>query len=115
VLTETQDNQGLVFRLSSPAGNTLWQSNNPMPNKNQAHLTIDDDYGGLFQGYRLSVVIEPSLATQLVIGGLPYDQLPQLIVLMALALCAMLAMLWIHLKLHKLHRQQQQFIARASH
>ena len=59
--------------------------------------------------------IDEQLAEQLIIGGLPQNQLPQLLWLLGLAVVAMSMMLWIYHRMHHLNREKEQFMARASH
>ncbi len=115
VLTPTQQNQGLAFQMLSPSGLILWQSQADIATKNSHTITIDDDYGTLFEGYQMTAAIDENLAASLIIGGLPKSQLPQLLLMSGLGLFAMITMLWLYRRSHQLNQQKEQFIARASH
>lgn len=115
VLIERPDNQGLGFALSSPSGRSLWQTDPYQLSDNQHTLLLDADYGGLFAAYRLTAVIDPQLAAQLIIGGLPKSQLPMLLTLALLAVVALLSLVWLLYRTTRLNHWREQFIARASH
>ncbi len=115
VLTDNKDNAGLSFFLKNALDNTLWQSTDAEETTNNHRIIIDDDYGALFAGYVLTAHIDHKLASQLIIGGLPQTQLPQLLILIGLAISAMVIMFWLYRRTSLLTRQKEQFIARASH
>ncbi len=115
VLTDNKDNVGLTFFFKNAQGQVLWQSSHAVESANHHSITIDDDYGALFAGYLLTAHIDRALASQLIIGGLPQTQLPQLLILIGLAISAMIIMFWLYRRTNVLTRQKEQFIARASH
>lgn len=115
VINPTNNNQGLVFIMFSPSGQMLWQSKNHTQTTNSHTIAFDDDYGALFKQYSIKAIIDKSLAESLIIGGLPKNQLPKLLILAALTFLSIIITFWLYRRAQRFSQQQQQFIARVSH
>lgn len=115
VLSPVKNNHNIRFMMRNQADQLLWQSQSEFGDDNRHVITIDDDYGSLFEGFTMTAAIDSSLAASLIIGGLPKSQIPQLLLMIGAALIAMLTTLWLQRKTHLLNQQKEQFIARASH
>jgi signal transduction histidine kinase len=80
-----------------------------------SEVFIGDDYAGLFEGFRVVSSIDPVLAPELVIGGLPRSRLPTLLLLIFLTGVVLAATFWLVLRDRALSRMRGQFVARVSH
>ena len=110
-----EGNSGLYLRFSNPAGQTVFRS----PARYDPYLfrqrTLEGRYAGLFQGYTLTTSIEPGVAENLVIGGLPRIRLPLMLLLIVMTTAVVGATCWLLLKERALARTRSEFVARVSH
>jgi signal transduction histidine kinase len=107
---DTPNDSVLAVRITRPDGGIVFALGT-LDEQFAATDTIGSEYGGL----RVTVGLEPRLASSLVIGGLPRSRLPALLVLLALSvlLCA-LALVQLR-RSRELARLRNQFVANVSH
>ncbi len=80
-----------------------------------AEITMNDDYGNLFEGYQIRVAFDEKIAEKLIIGGIPSNQIYKLLLLVVLTLFVLLATFITYRKEQKLANLRSQFVARVSH
>ena len=101
--------------ICDPDGKTLFESATPLIPVLAASATIGGDYAGLFKDFTITASIRPSIAGELVLGGLPYGRLPFIVLLLVVA--SMLAVVSFILlrKQRQLLELRNDFVARVSH
>jgi signal transduction histidine kinase len=107
---DTPNDSVLAVRITRPDGGVVFQQGT-LDEQFAATDTIGAAYGAL----RITVGLEPRLASSLIIGGLPQSRLPALLALLALSvlLCA-LALVQLR-RSRELARLRNQFVANVSH
>lgn len=113
-------NEGIHIRFETPSGQTLFDSDSDSTGdggieRPLAQLTMADDYQGLFADYRITATLDPALADQLIIGGVPRGRLPVLIVLMVLTQIVLIAIFRVLYKERSVARMRSDFVSRVSH
>ena len=76
---------------------------------------FSDTYQGVFKGFSVKSLVDPSLVNKLVIGGLPEGQLLVLLILVVISLTLLLFSIFLLRKQKKLSEQREGFVARVSH
>jgi signal transduction histidine kinase len=108
-------NDRLFVEVLDGTGRTLMLSNLPFADAQIVEKVMGDNYQGVVEGLRLRVAVDPVVASTLLIGGLPADQLPLLIVVMALAVALLLAAIWLFRQEHAMMRMRADFVSQVSH
>lgn len=78
-------------------------------------VEMNDDYGHLFESYQVKVALNEDIADQLIIGGVPNQNLLKLILLFLLTLFVLVATYLAYRKEQRFFMLRAQFIARVSH
>jgi len=117
---DLENNRGIQIRLQAPSGEILFESSEETTSLDsdralKAELNMADDYQGLFADYRISATLDPGLADQLIIGGMPKSRLPTLIALMVLTQIVLVAIFWVLYKERAVARMRNDFVSRVSH
>ena len=113
-------NESLAVHVVDAAGGPLWSaelgtSDSLYRTRTEAQRGFDDVYGGLFDGWQVRLSLDPAVASQLVIGGLPRTRLPTLGGLLALAVVLVATAVWQLRRARRLSRLRTDFVAQASH
>jgi len=77
--------------------------------------TMGDDYQGVVEGYTIRVSVDPRSAGALVIGGLPANQLPLLLVIMAMVVTLLLTAIWLFRREQAVMNMRADFVSQVSH
>jgi signal transduction histidine kinase len=100
----------IAYRISRPDGAPLFHRGK-LDERLAATDTMASDQGGL----RITVGLEPRLASSLIIGGLPQSRLPALVALLVLSLLLSAIALVQLRRSRELARLRNQFVANVSH
>ena len=103
------------LQLLAPDGSVVFAHGPLSASALTGRATIDDDYGGLFEGFVVRAGLNPELAPDLIIGGLPRSRLPALVLLALLTLALTLAVFRVIWRERQLARLRSDFVARVSH
>ena len=110
------DSGGIFLKIKAPNRETFFYHHGTNTNPYLLSETIiGDDYGGLFKGYSIYAAIDESLAESLIIGGMPHNQIPKLLLLIIITLFTLLVSLWMYRREKQLAFLRSQFVARVSH
>jgi len=77
--------------------------------------TMGDDYQGVVEGYTIRVSVNPHSAGALVIGGLPANQLPLLLVIMGMVVTLLLTAIWLFRREQAVMNMRADFVSQVSH
>lgn len=106
----------VVIQVTDASGSQIFRSPAPLPAAAiAADSIIAGDYAGLFKGFVVSAGIDPAIAGQLIIGGLPYGRTALIAWLVLLAALLALASVVVIRRDRKLMALREDFIARVSH
>jgi signal transduction histidine kinase len=108
-------NDQLFVEVSDANGDTLFVSNAVFAKSQIVEKTMGDDYQGVVQGYKIRIAVNPSFAGALLIGGLPAEQLPLLILVMLLAVALLLTAIWLFRREHAVMTMRTDFVSQVSH
>ena len=108
-------NAPIHLQLQTPGGDVLFQSEAGFDPYLSTLTVVGDDYGGLLAGFKVLSSIDPELAPQLVIGGLPRSRLPGLLLLVLLTALVMASTIRLVMRDRALSRMRSDFVARVSH
>jgi signal transduction histidine kinase len=115
LVPESRSRMAVGVRVSDATGALLWHAGPDEVSDLRATLTMGDDYGGAFSGYRIEAWIDPAYAHHLVIGGLPSSRLPWLLGLAGgTLLLLIIAVLQVRDE-RRLARLREDFVAQVSH
>lgn len=106
---------GVFVSIAPPSGPPIFRSGDPFEPDLGVDVRLGDAYGGVFEGYRLSVAIDPAVAPRLVIGGLPRSRLPVLLGLLTVTVGLVLAALLLLARERAVDRLRSDFVSRVSH
>ena len=108
-------NDRLALVVRDAGGREIFSRGRPWAGALRALATGGDAYAGTLRGYTGEVEIDPAVAADLIIGGLPRSRLPQLAALVGLA-AGLLAATVVQLRRERrLERFRAEFVASASH
>jgi len=115
-----EKNQGIRVQVATSSGMSIFDSGpassaNDSISASSAQIEMADDYQGLFSGFRLTASIDPKMADQLIIGGIPRSRLPVLVALMILTQIVLVAIFWVLYRERSVARMRSEFVARVSH
>lgn len=108
-------NDRLSVEVLDGSGRTLMVANTPFPYSQTIEKVMGDDYQGVVKGFRIRIAVDPESAGTLLIGGMPADQLPLLLVVLALAVALLLAAIWLFRREHAIMRMRVDFVSQVSH
>ncbi|MEL7451068.1 MAG: HAMP domain-containing sensor histidine kinase [Pseudomonadota bacterium] len=108
-------NDLLYLRVLDRTGAPLFEAGTLNAASNPVDRVLGADYGGVVEGFQLSVAIDPDLGRSLIIGGLPKSRLPVLIVIIVLAALLLMAALWQLQREAAVLRLRSNFVAEVSH
>jgi signal transduction histidine kinase len=108
-------NDQLFVAVSDANGDTLLVSNSVFAYSQIVEKIMGDDYQGVVEGYRIRIAVNPSSAGALVIGGLPAEQLPLLVLVMLLAVALLLTAIWLFRREHAVMKMRVDFVSQVSH
>lgn len=110
-------NDRLAIRITDAADRTVLEHGTPPGPYDPGWIAREfgDSYGGLLDGWRLRVAIDPQAASRLVIGGLPRSRLPAVAGLIALGLALFAGALVQLRRARRLARLRADFVAEVSH
>jgi signal transduction histidine kinase len=108
-------NDQVYLEVRDAAGNVVLATNSMFPYAEVVEKTMGADYQGVVEGFTLRAAVNPSQAGMLVIGGLPADRLPLLVVVMILAIALLLTAIWLFRREHELMRLRVDFVSQVSH
>lgn len=108
-------NARLSLVLRDPAGREIFRRGPGWSGEFRVGSSGGDAYGGTLQGFTAEVEIDPSAASDLVIGGLPRSRVLQVLALLGLA-AGLLAAAVVQLRRERaLERLRSEFVASVSH
>ena len=108
-------NERLALLVRDPAGREILRRGVGWSGALRVSVPGGDAYAGALDGFIADVEIDPSAASDLVIGGLPGSRLPQVMALLALA-AGLLAATVVQIRRERaLERLRSDFVASASH
>lgn len=108
-------NDLLYVRMLDRSGGILFQNDTNYDVNGLVEKTLGGDYGGVVQGFRVAVAIDPVLGRSLIIGGLPQSRLPALIAIIVLATVLLIAAIWQLQRELNVMRMRSNFVAEVSH
>ncbi len=108
-------NDLLYLRVLDRTGAPLFEAGTLNAASTPVDRVLGADYGGVVEGFQLSVAIDPVLGRSLIIGGLPKSRLPVLIVIIVLAALLLIAALWQLQREAAVLRMRSNFVAEVSH
>lgn len=110
------DNQSIFLQIKDATEQVIFTSSTARSfYETSAQVIIQGDYAGLFQGFQINVSMDPALADELIIGGLPTNRLPLLMTLLLLNLIVILAAILLLRHERRVLAMRGEFIARVSH
>lgn len=95
--------------------NLIFQSSTVLIQELASVATINGDYSGLFKDFKVRASIHPLIASELIIGGLPYGRLPFIALLLGVAVLLGAASFILLRKQRQLMELRTDFVARVSH
>lgn len=108
-------NEMIDLSVFDPLNQLLLKPKLLYPSNLIASKTLTTEYSGIFNQYRISVSINPESADKLIIGGLPANNLP-LVVLTLLVTIFVFAISLLQIRKEKnLNRLRENFVAEVSH
>lgn len=105
----------LYLRVSDPDRSTVFTNGVAADDALMVEREFGGDYGGLFDGYRVAMAINPAAADRLLSGGRPADRVPMLMALLLVAVALLGAAILQVRRERALIETRSDFIARASH
>lgn len=108
-------NDQLFVEVSDANGATLLVSNSVFAYSQIVEKVMGDDYQGVVEGYTIRMAVNPASAGALVIGGLPAEQLPLLVLVMLLAVALLLTAIWLFRREHAVMKMRADFVSQVSH
>ncbi len=107
---KTPNDSMMSVRVTDPNGDLLYASPMQYP-----HTYVGTETADKFGGFTVDVALRPSMADQLVIGGLPRSRMPLLLALLGLSVALVVAALLQLRREYELARLRADFISSISH
>ncbi len=108
-------NDDFFVSLADPGGHSILKSGGRYDPEMLVRRTLGDDYQGILKDYQLIAGIDPSVASKLVIGGLPQARLPIILMLLLLAVAMVVAAIRQLRRERELMQMRSDFVAQISH
>ena len=108
-------NDDLYLSLADPDGHDIFKSGGRYDPAMLVRRSLGDDYQGILKDYQLIAGIDPSVASKLVIGGLPQSRLPIILILLLLAVAMVVAAIRQLRRERELMQMRSDFVAQVSH
>jgi len=106
---------GIRLALRDPAARLVFATS-PEPGGDLARSrAVGGDYSGLLAGFEITASLDPAIAGELVIGGLPYDWLPIFLGLAAVSLLLGALTFFLTRRQREVQTLRDDFVARVSH
>lgn len=109
------DNTVLALSVTDEAGTELFRGGGRYGSDLFSEIEFGNAYGGVLAGLSVRTSIDPTSASQLVIGGLPYSRLPLLLLLLLLTAGFVVAAILQLRRERALAALRSEFVSRVSH
>lgn len=108
-------NDFVYLRFDDENGQMLFESRPDHDPYLLIQKSIDDAYEGIFESHTISTAIDPAIAGQLVIGGLPQSRLPLLLAAILVTIGLLVAAILQLRREHTLMKLRTDFVSEVSH
>jgi len=115
LISDQKSNQILSLTMDDYLGNPLITAKPDNTRIISTHRILQDEYNGIFKGYKISIALNTESAGQLIIGGMPGENLATIQTMIIIIALIFIISLWQLRKERQLNLLREQFVAEVSH